>query len=150
MNMKFSEASAKAEGVPAELAGRVKIEKCEFGGSFEMDIPPILKLVPKTGKDSEGNVIVLRSPATGAPYYKRTVFIPFTANGQKYYTASNSPLLFALFRDFPIESDNVNEKGVKWIFLADRIEGKLRFAKAPYAYGSKGTKPVPTLEEADE
>lgn len=147
--MKFSEASAKAEGVPEELAGRLKIEKCEFNGAFDMDVAPILKLVPKTGKDSDGNTVVLKSPTTGAPYYKRTVFIGFTAMGQKYYTASNSPLLFALFRDFPIREDKETEKGVKWIYLDDVIEGKLRFAKAPYNYGSKGTKPVPTLEEAE-
>ena len=99
--MKFATAKANAEGVPAELAGRVKIDKCEFGGAFEMDMAPILKLVPKTGKDSEGNTVVLKSATTGIPYYKRTVFIPFTANGQKYYTVSNSPLLFALLRDSP-------------------------------------------------
>ena len=39
--MRFSVASAKAEGVPEALAGRVKIEKCDFGGSFVMDIPPV-------------------------------------------------------------------------------------------------------------
>lgn len=148
--MKFATAKANAEGVPAELAGRVKIDKCEFGGIFEMDMAPILKLVPKTGKDSEGNTVVLKSQTTGIPYYKRTVFIPFTANGQKYYTVSNSPLLFALFRDFPVESDSVTEKGVKWVFLADVIEGKLKFAKEYYDYGSKGKQLVATIEEAEE
>ena len=147
--MKFSEASAKAEGIPAELVGRVKIEKCEFGGTFEMDAPPILKLTPKTGKDSEGKTVILTSPTTGVPYYKKTVFIPFTANGQRYYTVSNSPLLFALFRDFPVDNDSVTEKGVKWVFLADRIEGKLRFVKGDYSYGSKGTQKVATLAEAE-
>ena len=147
--MKFSEASAKAEGIPAELSGRVKIEKCEFGGPFELDIPPILKLVPKTGKDSEGNTVYLKSPTTGANYYKRTVFLGFKANGQKYYTASNSPLLFALFRDFPVESDSVTDKGVKWIFLAETIEGKLKFVQKEYDYGSKGKQKVVTLAEAE-
>ncbi len=148
--MKLATAKANAEGVPAELAGRVKIDKCEFGGVFEMDMAPILKLVPKTGKDSEGKTVVLKSATTGVPYYKRTVFVPFTANGQKYYTVSNSPLLFALFRDFPVASDSVTEKGVKWVFLDDTIEGKLRFAKDYYDYGSKGKQLVATIEEAEE
>ncbi len=147
--MKFSEASAKAEGVPAVIAGRVKIEKCEFNGPFEMDLPPILKLVPKTQTEPDGKKTVLVSPTTGKPYYKRTVFIPFVAGGEKYYTASNSPLLFALFRDFPVKEETETEKGIKWIFLDDVIEGSLRFTKKPYDYGSRvGSKPVSTIEEA--
>ena len=148
--MKFCEASAKAEGVPSEIAGRVKIEKCEFSGPFKMDVPPILKLTPKTQVGPDGKKTVLVSPTTGKPYYKRTVFIPFKANGKTYYTVSNSPLLFALFRDFPVENDSVTEKGVKWVFLADVIEGKLKFAKEYYEYGSKGKQLVATIEEAEE
>ena len=148
--MKLSEATAKAEGVPAEIAGREKVDKCEFGGVFTMDLPPILKLTPKTQVGSDGKKTVLMSPTTGKPYYKRTVFIPFESDGKKYYTASNSPLLFALFRDFPVREETENDKGIKWIFLDDVIEGSLRFTKKPYEYGSRvGTKPVTTIEEAD-
>ena len=148
--MRLSEATAKAEGVPAEIAGREKVDKCEFGGVFTMDLPPILKLTPKTQVGSDGKKTVLMSPTTGKPYYKRTVFIPFEADGKKYYTASNSPLLFALFRDFPVREETENDKGIKWIFLDDVIEGSLRFTKKPYEYGSRvGTKPVTTIEEAD-
>lgn len=149
--MKFSEASAKAEGVPSEIAGRVKIEKCEFNGPFEMDVPPILKLVPKTQTEPDGKKTVLVSPTTGKPYYKRTVFIAFKAEGVEYYTASNSPLLFALFGHFPVKNETETEKGVKWIFLDDVIEGRLRFTKKPYDYGSRvGSKPVATIEEAKQ
>ena len=147
--MKFSEASAKAEGVPSEIAGREKIEKCEFNGPFKMDIPPILKLTPKTQIGPDGKRTVLVSPTTGTPYYKKTVFIAFEAYGKKYYTASNSPLLFALFRAFPVKEEKETEKGIKWIFLDDVIEGTLVFAKKPYDYGSRvGSKPVSTIEEA--
>ena len=148
--MRLSEATAKAEGVPAEIAGREKVDKCEFGGVFTMDLPPILKLTPKTQVGSDGKKTVLMSPTTGKPYYKRTVFIPFEADGKKYYTASNSPLLFALFRDFPVREETENDKGIKWIVLDDVIEGSLRCTKKPYEYGSRvGTKPVTTIEEAD-
>ena len=149
--MKFSEASAKAEGVPSEIAGRVKIEKCEFMGSFKMDVPPILKLTLKTQVGPDGKKTVLVSPTTGKPYYKRTVFIPFVAGGEEYYTASNSPLLFALFREFPVREEKETESGIKWIFLDDVIEGDLRFTKKPYDYGSRvGSKPVSTIEEAKQ
>lgn len=148
--MKFSEATAKAEGVPDIIAGRIKIEKCEFSGKFVMDIPPILKLTPKTQVGPDGVKTVLTSPTTGKPYYKRTVFIPFSAGGEYYYTASNSPLLFALFREFPVREEKETETGIKWIFLADTIEGDLRFTKKPYDYGSRvGSKPVSTIEEAN-
>lgn len=147
--MKFCEASAKAEGVPSEIAGREKVEKCEFMGAFQMDVPPILKLTPKTQVGPDGKKTVLVSPTTGNPYYKRTVFIPFSAGGKKYYTASNSPLLFALFREFPVKEEKETESGIKWIFLDDVIEGDLRFTKKPYDYGSRvGSKPVSTIEEA--
>ena len=145
--MRFSVASAKAEGVPEALAGRVKIEKCDFGGSFVMDIPPVIKLTPKTGKNSDGETVVLKSPTTGNTYYKRTVFLPFKANGQEYYTATNSPHIYALIREIPVKEEKETDKGVKWIFLDDVLEGTLRFTKKPYEYGSKGTKPVDTLEE---
>ena len=149
--MKFSEASAKAEGVSAIIAGRTKIEKCEFNGPFEMDLPPILKLVPKTQTEPDGKKTVLVSPTTGKPYYKRTVSIPFKAGKEEYYTASNSPLLFALFRDFPVKEEKETDKGIKWIFLDDVIEGSLRFTKKPYDYGSRvGSKPVSTIEEAKQ
>ena len=58
-------------------------------------------------------------------------------------------MLFALFRDFPTEKEDVTEKGVKWVFLADRIEGALRFVKGDYKYGSKGVQKVATLAEAE-
>ena len=149
--MKLSEASAKAEGVPAEIAGRVKVEKCEFIGEFEMDLPPILKLAPKSEVGPDGKRVTLTSPTTGKPYYKKTVFVPFKSKGTEYYTATNSPLLFALFRDFPVREEKETEKGVKWIFLDDVIEGTLRFTKKPYDYGSRvGSKPVSTIEEAKE
>lgn len=149
--MKFSEASAKAEGVPEELAGRIKIEKAEYNGVFRMDSPPILKLSPKTETGPDGKRTVLVSPTTNQPYYKKTVFIPFEAYGKRYYTASNSPLLFALFRDFPVAEEKETDRGVKWIYLDDVIEGDLRFVKKPYDYGTRvGSKPVAMIAEAEE